>query len=118
MNIERILRWSTIMTSIILFFFWGSFFVDHLNEWYIQPSGYPPMYVTMSMLAHGLLLISYIIILWKPKIGAILIAFAAILYFMPLLGFSGIIFTLVALTPSILFLVKTLLTKHRLDRIS
>lgn len=104
------------MTAIILFFFWGSFFVDHFIEWYVQPSGYPPMYVTMSMLAHGFLLVSYIIILWKPKIGAILIAFASILYFLPLLGFSGIVFTLVALTPSLLYLAKTLLVKHKLDQ--
>jgi len=112
MNIPRVLLWSARSTAALLFFFWGSFFYEHLNEWYIGKTQFPPMHVSLTVAAHALLLIGYLISFKFEKTGMIMITLFSFLFFMPIMGLKGLPFTLISLLPAALYFLSHYLKSH------
>ena len=74
-------RWTARILALGLFFFWGAFFVEHIQEWFLHPAkGLPPVWVWFAMLAHlGILL--GMLALWRWEIAGSLLAVASTLAF-------------------------------------
>lgn len=74
----RILRWLGRGLAVLLALFWGAFLVEHINEWYVQPKGYPPLWVTVAMGFHLGLVAGLLLSLWWERLGILLILLSAI----------------------------------------
>lgn len=67
--------------SIVLFLFWGSFFIEHVSWFASVPSKVPPLTVWLLTLLHFLLLVSYIISLRWERSGCAGIVICSTLFF-------------------------------------
>ncbi len=60
-----IVCWTGRVLALGLFLFWGAFFVEHLQEWFMHPfKGFPPVWVCLAQLAHLTILIG-LVTLWR-----------------------------------------------------
>ena len=74
-------RWTARILALGLFLFWGAFFLEHLQEWFIHPAkGLPPVWVWLGMLAHLAILLG-LLALWKWEVAGSLLAVAGALAF-------------------------------------
>ena len=67
-----IVCWTGRLLALGLVLFWGAFFVEHLQQWFLHPvKGFPPVWVWLGQLAHLVILIG-LMALWRwPVIGSI-----------------------------------------------
>jgi hypothetical protein len=75
--------------ALLLFLFWGTFFLEHLSEWFLHPArGLPPARVWVAMLFHLGMLVGLLLMLGWDQVGcaATLIATAA---FFAVMGFRS-----------------------------
>lgn len=94
-SIINVLHWSARSTSIVLFLFWGAFFVEHL-PWFFNPTARPPAWVWTLQALHMLLLIGFIISLKWKLAGSLLVVVCALIFtsqaagkgFLPLFSIS------------------------------
>ena len=77
-----IVCWTGRLLALGLVLFWGAFFVEHLQQWFLHPvKGFPPVWVWLGQLAHLVILIG-LMALWRwPVIGSILTLLGAICFF-------------------------------------
>ena len=93
--------------AILLFLFWGAFFLEHLSEWFIKPFPQtPPPTVWLRQALHLTLLIALLISLKWHLFGSILIIISAALFF-PAKGALPWLFVIIA--PALVFLACHLL---------
>lgn len=85
--------------AFLLAIFWGLFFVEHLSEWYFDPRGWPPVWVTLAMVAHGVIILGLAGMLRWSWIGAALTLVGTIGFMAP---------TLIGGKPAWLMLVNVL----------
>ena len=93
--------------SIGLFLFWGAFFVEHL-AWFTQSQAWPPPEVWALQGLHLTLLAGYVLALMWDRLGCVLIAVGAILFFGLNGGANALLFALVSLTPIPFYVVARL----------
>jgi hypothetical protein len=98
------LRWMARVLALVLFVFWGSFFVEHAVEWFARPGPWPPPAVIMLSAAH-LILLAGLALAWKWELaGSILILASALAFFAPVAGRKFPLFFAATALPAALFL--------------
>ncbi len=77
-----IVCWAGRVLALGLFLFWGAFFVEHLQEWFVQPTkGFPPVWVWLGQLAHLTILVG-LAALWRwPVTGSLLTIVGSLAFF-------------------------------------
>lgn len=74
-----VFKWTGRGFAGVLFLLTGAFFVEHLNEWYLNPQhGHPPMWVTVGMILHFGMLLGLLLSLRWVCIGATLTVLATL----------------------------------------
>jgi hypothetical protein len=77
--------WTARVLAIGLFLFWGTFFLEHLQEWFLHPvQGLPPFWVWLRQLAHLIMLVGLIVLLRWELLGSIVTILGALAFFGPL----------------------------------
>jgi hypothetical protein len=86
---ELFVLWVARISAGLLLLFWGAFFVEHLQEWFLQADGrLPPASVWIAQLLHLLMLIGLAISVVRPVWGAPVTAISTILFFL-WIGYAG-----------------------------
>ena len=77
-----IVCWTGRVLALGLLLFWGAFFVEHLQQWFLHPfNGFPPVWVWLGQLAHLAILIG-LMALWRwPVTGSILTILGSLSFF-------------------------------------
>ena len=84
-----IVKWIDRALAVALFLLWTPFFIEHVNEWYLQGHGaYPPAWVLGQMVAHLGMMAGLIVILRWDRLGF------AIVLASTMAGFLGIAFAI------------------------
>lgn len=90
--------------SVLLVFFWGIFFLEHLS-WFTTGKDIPPVSVILSFILHGILLSGYIVYLIKCKYGSWMIIITAALFFFTIISFADAVkLFLISAVPAFLWL--------------
>mgnify|MGYP001451816821 CR=1 FL=1 len=78
-----VLRWLGRGLGLIIALFWGIFFIEHVHEWYIHraTSAFPPLWVTLAMIAHGGMILGLFALMRWEKIGVVLTACSTLAFF-------------------------------------
>jgi len=76
------LRWTGRILATLLFLFWGSFFVEHLIEWFVKPfPATPPTFVWLGQAGHLLMLLG-LLALWRWEVaGSLLVILTSLAFF-------------------------------------
>jgi hypothetical protein len=110
-KIATAVRWSARVLSVLLFLFWGAFFVEHL-AWFADPHGWPPVGVISVQFAHLVLLIG-LAMAWKWELlGSILILVSSLVFFSQTAGKNFPLFFAVTSLPAVLWLFCYLQSKR------
>jgi hypothetical protein len=65
-----------------VFLLWGAFFVEHTQEWFIQPfPQHPPLKVCLGQAVHLLMLAGLLVSLRRPWLGSVWVASTAFTFF-------------------------------------
>ena len=82
-----LLRWTGRLLAALLFLFWGSFFVEHLVEWFVRPwPQTPPPIVWFAQGLH-LLMLAGLVLLWRWElVGGVLVVAASFAFFVDKAG--------------------------------
>jgi hypothetical protein len=99
----KLILWSGRALSLLFFLIWGAFFIEHI-EFFINGSMHLPFFVYLFTMIHLLLLVSYLISLWKHFVGSIMIIITALIFFSLTAGKMFILFFLVSSTPAMFYL--------------
>ena len=104
----RFLRWVRLLAKgfgIVLFLFWGAFFLEHLREWFLNPTfRLAPLPVWLGQLAHLGLLLGLLLMVWLDRIGSVLVIISAALFFGIAAGHNFLLFFAVTAAPAALVL--------------
>ncbi len=74
--------WTGRGLSLLLFLFWGAFFVEHMGEWFIAPKqGYPPPHVWVAQALHASILAGLLMMLRWDRVGTLLMAASTVAFF-------------------------------------
>jgi hypothetical protein len=75
------LLWLGRILTVLVFLFWGAFFVEHLVEWFAHPvSNPPPFQVWIAQALHFLMLAGLAVALRWQRIGGVVVAVAGLLF--------------------------------------
>jgi hypothetical protein len=75
------LLWLGRVLAVLVFLFWGAFFVEHLTEWFARPlSNPPPVQVWLGQALHFLMLAGLILALRWERLGGAVVAVAGLLF--------------------------------------
>jgi hypothetical protein len=66
----------------VLFLFWGGFFVEHLQQWFVPHGRELPAFVWVAQMLHALMLVGLGLMLWKEKPGIALTVVATLAFFL------------------------------------
>lgn len=99
--------WSGRAVAGVLFLFWGAFFVEHLQEWFLRAEGrYPPPFVWFTMLFHLAMLVGLLLVMRWDRVGSVVLL-AGTAGFFGLIAHSGgwkaLPYGLLNLAPVLLF---------------
>jgi hypothetical protein len=112
--VGTVAKWLGRLTALLLLLSWGGFFVEHLAEWFLYPSGpYPPRFVWVSQAFHFAIVVGLALMLKWDKPGA-LVTFLATTGFFVSIGDRDILpFALINLVPIACFSVSWLNSQRR-----
>jgi hypothetical protein len=99
-----IIRWCARLWAAFLFIFWGAFFVEHLEEWFIRAVEWPPRAVVALQGLHFLFLLGLVVGWWWEFIGGLVVLFAAVAFFSLAAGSHAAAFTLISIAPAIVWI--------------
>lgn len=74
-------RWAGRGLALLLFLFWGAFFVEHLAVWFRDPREFPPASVWIAQGLHLAMLIGLALMLRWEHLGAIVTVLGTTLFF-------------------------------------
>jgi len=75
--------------SVLLFLFWGAFFLSHLFEWFLNTEkGLPPISVWLNMSFHLMMLFGLAMTIKWYKLGALITLIGTIAFFSSI-GYRG-----------------------------
>lgn len=106
------IRLCTRLWAVVLFFFWGVFFVEHLGEWFVRAAEWPPRRVAALQGLHLLFLLGLAIGLRWELAGGLLSLFAAVAFFSQAAGSNAAMFTLVSVVPAVVW-IGLAINEHR-----
>jgi hypothetical protein len=95
----KLVLWSARTLSLLLFLFWGAFFIEHL-QYFTNAGEKPPFIVYLITSFHFLLLASYIFSMWKHLAGSLLIIVFALAFFVMSSGKMFLPFFMFSVIPS------------------
>ncbi len=115
-----VLYWSARVLAVMVFLFWGAFFLEHLS-WFFKPvaewppifkpaAEWPPARVWLLQLAHLAMLIGLLVLLRWELAGSALTIVAALVFFVSVAGSRFPLFFAVTSLPAILALLARFLT--------
>jgi hypothetical protein len=86
---SRIVCWTARILALGLFIFWGAFFLEHVEEWFMHPfQESPPIWVWLAQFAHLAILVG-LAALWRWPVGGSLLTMIASLTFFGGLAISA-----------------------------
>lgn len=109
-----VLRWAGRILAGLVFLFWGMFFVEHLQEWFIAP--WPktaPVAVWIGQGLHLAILVGLMLAIWKPFIGAPLAICASFAFFIDKAGASFPLFFGITALPAVLLLLSAWMQRRQ-----
>ncbi len=75
-------KWGGRLTAALMVLFWGAFFVEHVNEWFLRGGGkVPPPMVWGAMALHFMMLAGYALMLRWDRLGAAVALVFSIAFF-------------------------------------
>jgi Zn-dependent protease len=74
-------RWLGRTLALLLFLFWGAFFLEHLSEWLHGPQRAPPLWVWVSQVLHLGMLVGLALMLRWDRLGALVTALGTTAFF-------------------------------------
>ena len=87
MTIGKVGLWAGRVTAVLLFLFWGAFFVEHTKEWLLRSDGkLPPLWVLVQYGFHFLMLVGLAAMLKWDRVGALVLTVSTFAFF----GFIGL----------------------------
>ncbi len=95
------------ISSLVLFLFWGAFFVEHLT-WFEDPATWPPPQIWLAQGLHLLFLLGYLLSLVWDMPGSVLIAAGVVLFFGLTGGPNALGFAFVSLLPIPFYVIARL----------
>lgn len=102
-SIRLIALWLARISALLLLFFWGAFFVEHLFEWFLRPDGaFPPASVWVGQFLHLAMLVGLGTIVFFPGWGAVIAAVATASFF-SWIGYKGFPYIALLNLPPIVF---------------
>lgn len=115
-TVARVGKWLGRLTALLLLLIWGAFFVEHLFEWFLDPSGeLPPGSVWLSQFFHLAIVVGLALMIRWDKLGAVVTVMATTAFFVSI-GNRGILpFALINLVPIACF-GACWLAAHRSNR--
>lgn len=103
--VESLVRWLARGLAVCLLLFWGAFFLEHLQEWFIAPfPDHPPLKVCLTVALHALLLIGLALMLRWDLTGSVMVLAAGGAFFFAVAGKSAPLFFGVTALPALLSL--------------
>jgi hypothetical protein len=104
--------WLARICALLLFLFWGAFFLEHLQEWFLRQDGrLPPPSVWMGQLLHLAILVGLGLLIFRPVWRAALTVIATVLFF-SVIGYKGFPYMALLNLPPVMFaLVYTAMGK-------
>jgi len=73
-----VLCWLGRIGTVVVFLFWGAFFLEHLMEWFVKPFPQtPPARVWLGQALHFLMLAGLLVALRWPQVGSPVVVVAA-----------------------------------------
>jgi len=108
-----LLWWSARILAAVLFLFWGAFFLEHVQEWFLHPAqGLPPTRVWLLQLAHLVMLIGLLLLLRWELLGSAVTILGALAFFIPVAGSRAPWFLAATILPAALVLLGRLLSQN------
>jgi len=75
-------KWSGRLTALLLFLFWGAFFVEHLSEWFLRAGGrFPTAWVWVQQLFHFAMLVGLGMMVKWDKLGCAVMLAGTVAFF-------------------------------------
>jgi len=106
-----LLHWSARGLAVMVFLFWGAFFLEHLS-WFFKPlAQWPPAQVWLLQLAHLAMLIGLLVLLRWELVGSALTIVAALVFFVSVAGSRFPLFFAVTSLPAVLALLARALDR-------
>jgi len=114
-----VVRWVARLSAVVLFLFWGGFFIEHLSEWFIEPFPQtPPPAVWFGQFLHFLILAGLVIGFKWERAGGLLVIASSVLFLID----KAPLFIPLTIVPGILYLFCWQISKtppaNSLDRAS
>lgn len=102
----RLIRVTTRLMCLIMFLVWGFVFVSHLY-WFFPPEPVPPVEVWFGQAIQLSLVVSYILLYWKPKPASILMIITAFIFFFFIVGSGGAIaYFIMSILPAVFYFLE------------
>jgi hypothetical protein len=104
--IATIAKWAGRVTALLLFLFWGAFFIEHLSEWFLRGGGqYPPPRVWVGQALHFVILAGLALMLKWDRLGTMVMLAGTIAFLSWIRMPTFPIFSLINLVPVACFTV-------------
>ena len=107
-------KWGGRLTAVLLFLFWGAFFVEHMSEWFLRSNArFPPAGVWVQQLAHFGMLVGLGLMLKWERLGGLVLLIATVAFFGGIGMHRFPFVALVNVLPIALFGIYRLAVKHQ-----
>jgi hypothetical protein len=78
----EIFKWFGRISAVLLFLFWGAFWIEHLTGWFISPKNeWPPVSVWVGMVFHTMMLIGLALMVKWDKLGTLILVLGTVAFF-------------------------------------
>ena len=113
-TLAAVAKWSGRALALLLFLFWGMFFLEHLKEWFLHWGGpYPPTRVWIAQLFHLMLVAGFALTFKWERLGSLAIVLGTAGFILSA-GFHPIPwFFLLNLAPVACFAVREIVAKRQ-----
>ena len=117
MNAKQVIEvgalWLARICALLLFLFWGAFFLEHLQEWFLREDGrLPPFGAWVGQFLHLAMLVGLGLIIFRPGWGAIVTVVGTVSFFASI-GYKGFPYIAFLNLPPVVFAaVYTAMRKH------
>lgn len=102
--LHRLAHLAARVISLGFLLFWGAFFIEHLT-WFADPAHLPAAEIWLAQALHFLLLVGYALSLFWGRLGCVVIALGAALFFGLTGGANALWFALLSLAPIPFFIL-------------